>query len=147
MKKITLLPLLLASIFSLSACVNSAPYRNNAPYSNDQSGYISYGTVESISWIGNDRPSSGAGAVIGGILGAIVGNQVGGGTGRTVATVAGGIGGAVVGNNLEKNRNDNYYQILIRMDGGGHQTVQQSQVGNLRKGDRIKIVNGVAYRQ
>jgi outer membrane lipoprotein SlyB len=84
--------------------------------------------------------------VVGGIIGAIVGNQVGGGTGRAVATVAGGIGGAVIGNNVEKNRQDNYYQINIRMDGGGYQVVHQSDIGNLRSGDRIRIADGHAYR-
>lgn len=147
MKKISVLPLLIISIISLSACVNTAPNRNNETFSNEQNRSTRYGTVESINWVGNDRPSSGTGAILGGIVGAIVGNQVGGGTGKTVATVVGGIGGAVVGNNLEKNRNDSYYQILIRMDGGGHQTVQQNQIGNLRKGDRIKIVDGIAYLQ
>lgn len=146
MKKHTL-PLLLICAASLAACASNTPYQTSRPYENGQTQYGAHGTIESINWIGNDRPSSGAGSVVGGIVGAIVGNQVGGGTGRAVATVAGGIGGAVIGNNLEKNRNDNFYQIRIRMDDGGHHVVHQDDIGNLRVGDRIRIANGRAYLQ
>jgi outer membrane lipoprotein SlyB len=48
---------------------------------------------------------------------------------------------------LEKNRGDNYYQIRIRMDDGGHHVVHQDDIGNLRNGDRIRIANGRAYLQ
>jgi outer membrane lipoprotein SlyB len=137
---------LVICVITVSACANNAPYQTSTPYNNSYSQRGSLGIVESIQWIGNDRPSSGAGAVVGGIIGAIVGNQVGGGTGRTVATVAGGIGGAVIGNNVEKNRQENYYRISIRMDDGGYQTVHQSDIGNLRNGDRIRIADGQAYR-
>lgn len=146
MKKTTLYILLL-SVLSLSACVSNAPYQTSRPYENGQTQYGAHGTIESIQWMGSERQSSGAGAVVGGIVGAIVGNQVGGGTGRAVATVAGGIGGALIGNNLEKNRGDNYYQIRIRMDDGARQVVHQDDLGNLRVGDRIRIANGRAYLQ
>jgi outer membrane lipoprotein SlyB len=146
MKKTTL-PVILLCALSLSACMSNEPYQTSRPYENAQTQYGAHGTIESIQWMGAQRQSSGAGAVIGGIVGAIVGNQVGGGTGRAVATVAGGIGGAVIGNNLEKNRGDNYYQIRIRMDDGGHHVVHQDDIGNLRNGDRIRIANGRAYLQ
>nr|WP_315485501.1 glycine zipper 2TM domain-containing protein [uncultured Undibacterium sp.] len=136
----------LVCVAALSACASNAPYQTSTPYNNNYAQQASFGTVESIQWVGNERPSSGAGAVVGGILGAIVGNQIGGGTGRTVATVAGGIGGAVIGNNVEKNRQINYYQINIRMDGGGYQVVHQADIGNLRNGDRIRVADGHAYR-
>lgn len=137
---------LVVCVVALSACASNAPYQTSTPYNNAYAQRGSFGTVESIQWVGNERPSSGAGAVVGGIIGAIVGNQVGGGTGRTVATVAGGIGGAVIGNNVEKNRQSNYYQINIRMDDGGYQVVHQTDVGNLRNGDRIRVTDGHAYR-
>jgi outer membrane lipoprotein SlyB len=137
---------LLVCIAALSGCASNAPYQTSTPYNNTYAQRSSLGTVDSIQWVGNERPSSGAGAVVGGIIGAIVGNQIGGGTGRTVATVAGGIGGAVIGNNVEKNRQDNYYRISIRMDDGGYQVVHQTDIGNLRNGDRIRVADGHAYR-
>jgi outer membrane lipoprotein SlyB len=139
--------LLLSCVIGLSACANNGPYQTSTPYNNGYEQRDSYGTIESIQWIGNGKPSSGAGAVVGGIIGAIIGNQVGGGTGRAVATVAGGIGGAMVGNNMETQRQTNYYQISIRMDNGGYQTVHQVDIGHLRSGDRIRISDGHAYRQ
>jgi outer membrane lipoprotein SlyB len=146
MKK-TSLPVLLICVLSLSACMSNAPYQTSRPYENGQTQYGAHGTIESINWMGNERPTSGTGAIVGGILGAIVGNQVGGGTGRAVATVAGGIGGAMIGNNVEKNRGDNYYQIRIRMDDGVRHVVHQDNIGNLRTGDRIRVANGQVYLQ
>jgi outer membrane lipoprotein SlyB len=127
--------------------MSNAPYQTSRPYENGQTQYGAHGTIESINWMGNERPTSGTGAIVGGILGAIVGNQVGGGTGRAVATVAGGIGGAMIGNNVEKNRGDNYYQIRIRMDDGVRHVVHQDNIGNLRTGDRIRVANGQVYLQ
>ena len=43
-----------------------------------------------------------AGTVIGGVVGAAVGNQFGGGSGKTLATVAGAAGGAYAGNRAQK---------------------------------------------
>jgi uncharacterized protein YcfJ len=44
---------------------------------------------------------SGAGAAMGAIAGGAVGSQMGGGSGRTLATMAGIFGGAILGNNIE----------------------------------------------
>ncbi len=46
-------------------------------------------------------PTSGGGAVVGGILGGLAGNAIGAGAGRAVATGVGAIAGAIVGNNVE----------------------------------------------
>lgn len=48
------------------------------------------------------QPTSGAGAVIGGIVGGLLGNTVGGGFGRAAATGVGVVAGAAVGNSLEQ---------------------------------------------
>ena len=47
------------------------------------------------------QPSTGAGAIMGGIAGGAMGNAIGGGSGRAAATAIGLIGGAIVGNNIE----------------------------------------------
>jgi uncharacterized protein YcfJ len=44
---------------------------------------------------------SGAGAAMGAIAGGAVGSQMGGGSGRTLATMAGIFGGAILGNSIE----------------------------------------------
>lgn len=59
--------------------------------------------------VAQPAPSSGAGAVIGGIVGGLLGNTVGGGMGRAAATGLGVVAGAAVGNNLEQ-RNGYYAQ-------------------------------------
>ncbi len=46
-------------------------------------------------------PTSGGGAVVGGILGGLAGNAIGAGAGRAVATGVGAIAGALVGNGIE----------------------------------------------
>ncbi|MDO8280784.1 MAG: hypothetical protein Q7T63_22040 [Burkholderiaceae bacterium] len=48
-----------------------------------------------------NQPSSGAGALIGGIAGGAMGNAVGGGAGRAAATMIGILGGAVIGDRIE----------------------------------------------
>jgi uncharacterized protein YcfJ len=48
------------------------------------------------------QPSSGGGAILGGIVGGLLGNTVGGGMGRAAATGVGVIAGAAVGDNLER---------------------------------------------
>jgi len=49
---------------------------------------------------------SGIGMALGGVTGALLGHNVGGGTGRTLATVAGGIGGAFAGDALANNQQE-----------------------------------------
>jgi uncharacterized protein YcfJ len=48
-------------------------------------------------------PNRVTGTVIVGVAGGLLGSAVGGGTGRTVATIAGAAGGAYVGNQVQKN--------------------------------------------
>jgi uncharacterized protein YcfJ len=48
------------------------------------------------------QPTSGAGAIIGGVVGGLLGHGVGGGMGRAAATGVGVIAGAAVGNSLEQ---------------------------------------------
>jgi uncharacterized protein YcfJ len=49
------------------------------------------------------QPSTGAGALIGGIAGAAIGNSLGGGFGRAAATGLGLVAGAAIGNQAEAN--------------------------------------------
>jgi len=120
--------------------MNSDAYQSNAS--------MGYGTIDSIQVTRAPGGTTGSGAVVGGLVGALVGNQVGSGNGRTAATVAGAVGGAVVGNNVEANRANNrdVYQIGIRLDNGEYRTIMQDSVYDLRVGNRVRVVDGRAYR-
>lgn len=109
---------------------------------------VSYGVVESVQPVQSGSRGPGLGAVAGGVLGGVLGNQVGGGRGNTAATAAGAIGGAVVGNQVEqRNRaQTNAWQLGIRLDNGGYQSVTQDSVGDITVGNRVRVENGRAYR-
>jgi outer membrane lipoprotein SlyB len=149
----TLAAAAVAAVALLSGCASSPSYNsgnggNYGGYNNTAS--MGYGTIESIQVTQAENRTSGGGAVVGALVGALAGNQVGSGSGRTAATVAGGVGGALVGNNIEKNRNagggQEMYQVNVRMDNGEYRTVVQDSVYDLRVGNRVRLVDGRAYR-
>jgi outer membrane lipoprotein SlyB len=151
----TLVAAVVAATAVLSGCASNAPYgnsgNNGTAYNNNgynNSPVQGSGTIDSIQVIQGQARTGGGGAIIGGLVGALAGNQVGSGGGRTAATIAGGVGGAMVGNNIEKNRADapEMYQINIRMENGEFRSVTQDTVGDLRVGNRVRIVDGRAYR-
>lgn len=142
----------IAAAAILTGCASNAP-APNAYNSASNNGYSSpvqgSGTIDSIQVVQGQTRTGGGGAIIGGLVGALAGNQIGSGGGRTAATVAGGVGGALVGNNIEKNRAGDapeMYQINIRMENGDVRSVTQDTVGDLRVGNRVRIVDGRAYR-
>ncbi|MFC5472519.1 glycine zipper 2TM domain-containing protein [Paraherbaspirillum soli] len=115
-----------------------------------QQGYINdYGVIEAIDVL-NTPPSAGiGGALVGGVLGGVVGHQVGKGSGNTLATIAGAVGGAVVGNQLEQRSSSGgpaSYNIRIRMRNNSVQTINVSNPGDLRVGDRVRVDNGQISR-
>ncbi|WP_137893825.1 glycine zipper 2TM domain-containing protein [Ramlibacter sp. 2FC] len=98
----------------------------------------SCGTVESVTQVQREAPTSGMGAVAGGVLGAVVGNQVGKGGGRTAATVLGAVGGGLLGNTVEKRmRPQTVYQIGVRMENGQLRTVERAAPVNV--GSRVTL--------
>ncbi len=124
---------------------------NNGAYSSNASTSMGYGTIDTIQMVRGTGTASGTGAIIGGVVGAVVGNQVGSGSGRAAATVAGAVGGAAIGNSVENNRTMNgggrdMYQIGVRLDNGDYRTIVQDSVYDLRIGNRVRVVDGRAYR-
>ncbi|MES3010154.1 MAG: glycine zipper 2TM domain-containing protein [Pseudomonadota bacterium] len=102
------------------------------------------GTIESVTPVQHAAPTSGLGAVAGGLVGGLLGNQVGGGTGRTVATVAGAVGGGYAGNAIEKNtRKTTTYQVRVRMNDGSVRTIEQGTAATT--GARV-VVDGNVLR-
>lgn len=102
------------------------------------------GTVTAVVPLRTQEPTTGAGAVIGGVLGAAVGNQVGGGDGRKAATVIGAVGGAAIGNNVEKQRNTHVtgYRVDVRLDNGGTTSMTLGDPQGLASGQRVRVVDG-----
>lgn len=143
---------LVASAVLLTGCASTGTdrnYNNGAYNAAGVSTSLGYGTIDSIQVVRASGHTSGGGAVVGGLVGALVGNQVGSGSGRAAATVAGAVGGAVIGNKVEANNaGSNYdtYQIGVRLDNGDYRTIVQDSVVDLRVGNRVRVVDGRAYR-
>jgi len=149
--------ILVASTALLGGCASSPssqPYNNgqvynDGAYNNPSSSSMGYGTIDSIQVTRAAGSTSGTGAVVGGVVGALVGNQIGSGSGRAAATVAGAVGGAAIGNSVEgRNANNgrDMYQIGVRLDNGDYRTIVQDSVYDLRVGNRVRVVDGRAYR-
>ncbi|MES2150203.1 MAG: glycine zipper 2TM domain-containing protein [Pseudomonadota bacterium] len=140
---------LLAFAAALAGCASNTPQPYTTSYSTPPAAGMGYGTIDSIEVVRGSTATNGSGAVVGGLVGALAGNQIGSGSGRTAATVAGALGGAVVGNNIEANRKQNaqdMYQIVVRLDNGDYRTLVQDSTYDLRVGNRVRVVDGRAYR-
>ena len=104
--------------------------------------------IETTHTQGSGR-TSGAGAVIGAVVGGVLGNAVGGGTGRAAATAVGVLGGAVAGNAVERrNYSGEYvgYRVSIQLDQGGYRAYDVPSPGDLRIGDRVRMMDGQIQR-
>jgi outer membrane lipoprotein SlyB len=108
---------------------------------------VEYGVVEAIEWYrdGDPRPT-GLGAVIGGIAGGILGHQIGSGSGNTAATIVGALGGAYAGNQIERANERDRYRVIVRLENGARLTVGEVGEGQLRVGDRVRVVGNRVYR-
>ena len=83
------------------------------------------------------------GMIGGGVAGALVGSQIGRGRGKTVAELAGAAGGALLGNEIEKKvHTTTHYDVVVRMDGGGSQTVSYAAQPGFSAGSHVRVENG-----
>lgn len=126
----------------------AASYPQQQYPANNQGNYASTGIVDSIQVMQVRNEGSGGGALAGGVVGGVLGNQVGKGGGRAVATAAGLIGGALLGNQIERNASppQQYYQVNIRLDRGGYQSINLANPNGLQVGERVRIENNQIYR-
>ena len=138
--------LMTAIIFAiaLGACATTG-YDNSAGGTYDNSVVRSgYGTVESVERV--DRGNVGIlGAIGGAVVGGLLGHQIGSGTGQTAATIAGAAGGAYAGREVERRTrsSDDVFKIYVRMDDGSYQAVAQDNSPVVRRGDRVRVQNGI----
>lgn len=151
----------------LSACAYQDPYGGGYPppppqptagygggYQQPDQNVAEYGVLRNI----EAQPrtyqrgsTSGVGAVLGAVVGGVLGNQIGGGLGRAAATAAGAVGGAYAGNALEgrtapSGEVGGLYRLIIQLDRGGERIYDVPDPGDLRPGDRVRMVNGQISR-
>ena len=134
----------------LSACATNDGTAYRPGYSTYGSGAVGCydcGVVTGISsYTGEQRRTTGAGAVVGAVVGGALGNQVGSGDGKKAATVAGAVVGGIVGNNIEKNNADRtWYEVSVRMSDGRQVVITQDDLNGVREGSRVVLRNGKAY--
>ena len=137
---------LAAMLFALSvaACTTTGPGPTNSAGIDNSSVRSGYGTVESVERV--DRDNVGIlGTISGAVIGGLLGHQVGSGRGQTAATIAGAAGGAYAGREIERRTrtSGDAYKISVRMDDGTYQALAQESPTPLRRGDRVRIQNGV----
>ena len=120
-----------------SGPVPSSTYNRPVPYS-DQ------GVVRAIDVIPVASRPSGAGVILGAIVGGVVGNQFGSGSGRALTTIGGAVAGGVAGNAIEKKtrKEDEVFRVSVRFDDGSIRDFDYQQIGDLRVGDRVRLVDG-----
>ena len=132
-------------------CASTAPgggYYGSAPAG---SACYDCGTVTRIETGAGSRAPNATGAVIGGIVGAAAAREVA--KDRTeskgrqnTATVAGAAAGAAIGNAIQ-NHAGTGYNIFVRMQDGRETVAMQDDLGNIRVGSYVRVVNGKARLQ
>jgi outer membrane lipoprotein SlyB len=135
----------IAAIGMLAGCVSYEPIAwSNRPANVER---VETGVVERIDLFREGQPSpTGLGAILGGVAGGVIGHQIGGGVGNVAATILGTVGGAAVGNTIERANERDRYRITVRLDGGGRLEETEVGEGELRVGDRVRVVNDRVYR-
>ncbi len=156
MTKRSYIPLTAAIVMALSmaACSttnvdgNTGTYAEGNPYLSQTASAIT-GQVTNIEVLHN-RTSGTVGTVAGGAVGALAGSQVGGGSGKTLATVAGAIGGALIGRSIEQNtrlgEGQAYYRVTVRFNDNSSRFYDYSEVPSVRVGDKVRLDGGQLYR-
>lgn len=144
---------MLTTVLAATGCAstNSSGYGyNNGPAASGSACY-DCGSVTRIETGAGSRAPNATGAVVGGLLGAVAAREVAkdrtDSTGRqNTATVAGAAAGAVIGNAVQ-NRAGTGYNIYVRMQDGRETVASQDDLGNIRVGSYVRVVNGHAYLQ
>jgi outer membrane lipoprotein SlyB len=98
---------------------------------------------------GESTPNA-TGAVLGGVVGAVAARELADRNTdsegrRNTATVAGAVGGALAGNAIQNRvQSQSTYYLNVRLDDGRNTVVQQADLGGIREGSYVRIVNGRA---
>lgn len=92
--------------------------------------------VEQSDWKKYAAPAAGA------VVGGVIGNQFGGGSGKTLLTIAGAVGGGLVGHKVEAGSRDKVYEVVVRMDDGSRRTVTYKSPPPVKEGERVRLRDG-----
>ena len=104
---------------------------------------LSCGVVEAVNPVEVKGDAGYLGMIAGGVAGAVLGSQVGSGSGRTAAQVLGAAGGAYAGRQIEgRVRKNTHYEVVVRLDSGGTQTVNFAEAPGFAIGSRVRVENG-----
>jgi outer membrane lipoprotein SlyB len=132
----------------LAAC-STAPRNSGYGYNDRDYGYsqpqrcYDCGRVERIETVYNARENTRTGAILGGIVGAVAAREIPkhGSEGKeNTATVAGAVAGAIAGNAIENKRNEETFDIHIRMDDGRRIVINTNRLGpDLREGAYVRV--------
>ncbi len=123
---------------SLVASAGAAPRPRGAPPM-----CVNCGVVEAINEIEVEGKGGFLGMIAGGVAGGLLGSQIGSGRGTTAAQIAGAAGGALAGNEIEKRmRKSKHFEVVVRLENGGTQTISYPTPPGLRVGDRVRVENG-----
>jgi hypothetical protein len=95
-----------------------------------------HGTIESVTQVDRDGARMGNTPSLSGVAGSMVGNPAAGASSSPGAPV-GGAAGDTAGPRLAATGRT-AYQVTVRMDGGGRQTITQEAVA-FKAGDRVRI--------
>ncbi|GHD56690.1 glycine zipper 2TM domain-containing protein [Jeongeupia chitinilytica] len=103
------------------------------------------GVVTKVQAVEQEGEGGWTGKIGGAVVGGLLGNQIGGGTGKTIATVAGAAGGAYAGNEVQKHvSKKTVYQVSFKLNSGAMQTVKFDDADHgFHKGDKIRFENGL----
>lgn len=97
------------------------------------------GKVTNVSVRDQKGGSNALGVIAGGAAGALLGNQVGGGSGKTIATVAGAVGGAYAGKKIQENMGSaKVWTVEVQYDNGERRSFDFNQDPGVQRGDRVK---------
>ena len=101
------------------------------------------GVVEAINEVEVQGKGGYLGMILGGVAGGLLGSQIGSGSGTTAAQIAGAAGGAIAGREVESRmKKDRHFEVVVRLENGGTQTVSYATQPPLRVGDKVRIENG-----
>lgn len=124
----------------LASAGNNAPARRPARCAE-------CGVVETTNIIETKGEGGPLGLIAGGLAGGVLGSRVGEGRGKTAAEIAGALGGAYAGNEVEKRtRKTKHYEVVVRLQDGGKQSISYETDPGFKEGDRVRIVNGTLAR-
>lgn len=143
LKKIILVAAIIATSFSLSACVSTSTsgsvYR---PYQTQNEMTVRMGVVDSVREVTIDGGRSGVGTLTGAALGGLAGSSVGGGRGSTATGIVGAVVGGIIGNNVESNANTRKgLEITVRLDNGDLKAITQDADETFRPGERVRLLS------